>query len=228
MLQFCSSIYPVPLPCGVPREHLGLVEAVDGAADGAAHVALGSIGVVQEADLQGCSILTHVDGLDVGASGPVPHVEVASVAPWEGGTGDAARSASRADLLQVQVSLSPFSSPQRRPLVFALVALDIGKSHGKMRSIQQGPCRYDRAGKGREPLGVSWPEMELHLSSLQLSSNPMYSSTVAFMNCLGLNFWCSHLKGVHSGRVGSACCLPTGSRTGLKCGLLAASLSRGF
>lgn len=40
--------------------------------------------------------------------------------------------------------------------------------------------------------------MGLHPSSLQPKSNPMYSSTAEFMDCLGLNFWCLQLKCLHS------------------------------
>lgn len=57
---------------------------MDGAADGAADVALGGVRVVEEAYFQGGRVLAHVNGLDIGVSGPVPHIEAASVAPWEG------------------------------------------------------------------------------------------------------------------------------------------------
>lgn len=67
--------------------HLILVEALDGGAEGTAHEALGCIGVVQEADLQGDEPILQRQGLHDLMALPVPHVYVATIQPWGGGWG---------------------------------------------------------------------------------------------------------------------------------------------
>lgn len=67
--------------------HLILVEALDGGAEGTAHEALGCIGVVQEADLQGDEPILQRQGLHDLMALPVPHVYVATIQPWGGGRG---------------------------------------------------------------------------------------------------------------------------------------------
>ncbi|KAG8146977.1 hypothetical protein E2320_014047, partial [Naja naja] len=63
----------------------GLVETVDGTAEGAANVPLSRIRVVEKSDLQRNGVLAHVDGLDEFVGGPVPHVDVSSVAAFRSG-----------------------------------------------------------------------------------------------------------------------------------------------
>lgn len=59
---------------GQRTRHLVLVEALDVGAEGTAHEALGSIRVVQEADLQGNKPILHRQGLHNLMALPVPHV----------------------------------------------------------------------------------------------------------------------------------------------------------
>lgn len=64
--------------------YLVLVEALDGGAEGAAHEALGSGRVMQEANLQGNEPILHSQGLHQLPALPVPNVQVAAIAPCGG------------------------------------------------------------------------------------------------------------------------------------------------